>query len=1003
MQTNTCGKTDTTSTVATAPLKNSFSFGVFAATFPKDQPVSIEVPSGNDRKIRIYGMKMPVSSAACPALNLNDPNTDQLLNGFTPPVFLGEATNINMSPGATVTVPVPITSVIDTTNYFDNCNGKDSGNGNQNPGDGNKPYLRLEGLYGFMHFDNGSQAPIHIKPITTGVCIPVSLSIFTPSNTGSNSYSVQAPLTISFPPVTEVEFHQNNSCNDAVLNSVTISTGASSRPGLFMKVLNPGPTYSFNLGLSSTSEVTYSSDGAFDVGMPVLSFNFPATAPTRLVNNKCYPFKALLFEADGKTPLNTTLNSLTFGGSGASRVYASSSLDGKTCSSALSNFSITASSESPVMYYQTPTTGSFSDNLFVSGPFAVVNSTAVQTSLLSEPINGDAVATSLVFDIPAVIEVNQCVPVRISLRNQSLFVPAPTSFKMQLGLTSNAVGNFYANSQCGGNPFRSSGAFPNELSWNEGDFTKTIYFKPLLTSAGTAIELKNTPLGIRPSSQTQSAIFTISSPSTGVYGYFASFPNFFQATNIPSINFNGPGKTYPMPILTSAGVNVGCHRGSPNGTDCSALISVGPVLNWAFADIQADSDIWLTFGDSSGVVRYSIWLKPSNLFGTSKNYVDCPVGNILSGSNLNPSLMSSGGVYCLTSGSSIDMANTNISLANSDLYGPVDQSAQINFTGSGFIDFGNPGIPRHIGNVTLNALAGTTASQFIDIAGSGNQVWIDNVKLRMNGNLANFSGININSANSFVNIYSLSGDTPISGASTGINFIKSVNLDSTKILTISGVDLINDQITNLTGITILDNLETSISLAKFKYNGLSQAISVSNTSGGSFHTNLTALDWNIISNGGNAVPNVQISQAALVTLSNSYLEKQNIAAVTLQVTGANVNLSHNTFVQNMDASAVGLNGTNTINNFAHNQFVRFATAAANPYPISLTTGTINSPDVSSSGTNLFCSLNAGNGWDASNRVGFVANSGLFDRTNTYSASLIGASYIFNNRCTSRNP
>ncbi len=281
MRTNYCQKA--------LDKSQTFKFGVFAGSFAKGQSISLDVPSGSSRNIRMYGLKKPSTSSECPVLN--GQGADNLLSGFSPPYFLGESVPTEMAVGATITVNLPIVASIDPQAFFNDCSGPDfgsktPGSGNDSdPGKSNRPYFRVEGLYNFNIIEN----PSFSRGMTKGSCYPVAFANFQPCNGGvCTPYVLQNPLTVNITGfkvfATDVECITDLNA----ISSFTIPAGQSRLPAngqVFMRMpLNAYGYTSTNLNdvisISSTAEVEFTQPSYTHIDFvkpKIIVTNAPAT------------------------------------------------------------------------------------------------------------------------------------------------------------------------------------------------------------------------------------------------------------------------------------------------------------------------------------------------------------------------------------------------------------------------------------------------------------------------------------------------------------------------------------------------------------------------------------------------------------------------------------------------------------------------------------------------------------------------------------------------------
>jgi hypothetical protein len=959
---------------------NHFKFGEFAGSVAKGNKIELEVSSGESRYIRIYGMKKSATATECP--NLMGSGNDSALAGFSPPYLLGETGGISMPPGKEVSVNVTMASTIAAASYINHCQGPkmgDSGsslpptNGETpNPGTNNKPYLRIEGLYGYGHFDGS--AHFTIKPITIGKCIPVSFKTFF---NGSN-YLMTSPVTINLPDQSDVEFYfEDSSCanSGALVSSVTIGAGSSGgQAGYTMKVKNPGLTqYDFPLTLSST-EVEYHSDGMFQVGKPIMRSNLPAT----LAYNSCYPFRIQSFEADGVTPLmySGSVNLSLSNGSIYSVRTNSSTCNGSSATSS-SNFSF--QTESDLRYIQTGASGSLSRNLSITGPGPLLSMYTVDISLANDTAGFDILPTGLSLTVPANIDVNRCYKATLKIVSSSNHnVPMPFGYTMIAKFKSNnklAVSAFSDNS-CSGSI--------ETVNFMEGDYSKDIFVKGRMIAGTVNISVSGDYLALRGDSNS----FNIVAPA-GPHLSFNSLPNFGNARFIGSHEFTGVGSSLPVMITVPAGTVVDCIRES-NQSSCNAQMS-GATFNWNFGDAQAGSGF--RFEANINNTRRQIRFNPFEIYG-SLTFKSC--NHIHSGAFAEGALSATGGnVNCLTSGSSLNIASTNAEIGGLEIIGTSDQTASFLINGGYRVHSSNAGAGTLLANVKLLS-QNTTAS--------GNM-------LEINNNVNNFEF-----NNSHIHFSSVA-----SSLTTGIYIqgtVGSVNIRNSSVLATSGgnvgymIHLYNSDNVNIEDVGVLSNGSSIVGiygdggsvrdshipwLKSFKYSGDGKAIYLYSASG--YYSRITnAVDLEILAS-SSSNPAIELQGKAQLTLKDSFIETTGTNQFQLRGTGANValDLQRNIFAQNYDYYALYFSALN-VSEFKNNQFVKKGASSTSIIPIYAT----SAPSLSSSdpNSNLFCAPGSSYAWAVGNKVtGSFSGSYLGSSSQNSQA---GPSYANNNHCTYRN-
>jgi hypothetical protein len=279
MRSNSCEKSSDKS--------QGFKFGVFAGAMGKEQTITLEVPSGASRTIRLYGMKKPTATALCPGIVAA--GADSLLSGFSAPYFLGESKPTEMLPGTTVSVEIPVVAAIDSSAYFDDCMGPSFGSGT-GPGGGSndpgKPYLRIEGLHTFNKVENPSFA----RPLVRGACYPITFKTFKPCTGGvCEAYALQNLLTINTGPNIKIFTSEGDCQSDSfAVSSFNILPGQTQIPvsGNYFLRVPLGQIGMFNTDLSNEVSISGTEEVNFnqplftniDIAKPKITFsNLPSS------------------------------------------------------------------------------------------------------------------------------------------------------------------------------------------------------------------------------------------------------------------------------------------------------------------------------------------------------------------------------------------------------------------------------------------------------------------------------------------------------------------------------------------------------------------------------------------------------------------------------------------------------------------------------------------------------------------------------------------------------
>lgn len=959
---------------------NHFKFGVFAGSIAKGQKISLEVPAGNDRVIKIYGMKKAANSVNCPQIADSKGNVDAALSGFSPPFFLGERGSVAMPAGQEITVDIALLAAINSATYFDSCKGplmgdisgdNDGDPNNPYPGGNEGPYMRLEGLYTYGGRDNA--AHVTKKTITIGKCIPVTLNTY---NNGG-PYALMASLTATLPPQSEVEFYAGDpSCAmmGAKVTSITIPLGAAKSGNFYMKLKNFAISqYEFKFTLSST-EVRYNSDGVFQIGRPKMRANLPPL----LVNNLCYPFRIQSFEADGSTPYTFSGNVNISANSGS--IYSMRS-SASTCNTgtATTNAIFSAQPDSTILYFQAPASGVFSNGINIIGPSPILGEYEIQNVSATQVAGADNVPTHIQMNMPASIEVNKCYKVTLKVMNRAganVPVPIGTVLNADLRVSDPLVGSFYVNSDCAGQG--------NWTSLMNEQYSTDIYFRAHMAQPSVQLFANSDYMMIKGASPT---FATIAAPAPNLM--FASLPSFNKAETIGSHEFTGPGNTLPVGLSIPAGDSVKCVR-MMDQSDCTSKIT-GSVFNWSFNDAFENYTFQFSI-NHQGTYRDLVFA-PTTIYG-SKFFRQCD--RVLTGVVNLASITSVGGnVNCLASGSVVNVASGGLDLSGLEIIGSTNQMSTIS-TNSGYIKWvTSTSTASVLANVTVSSTVSASAGYMAEVNNYSDGLDISNTHFLFNSAAASLSiALKVFNSMGYINLRSVSFV-----ATPGGNTASMISVQDSDNVHLNNLDFTNNN-TSAVGIHLnAGSLRSSKvpTLTSYKFNGTGKAISIY---GSSFKSEITSADKLEIQSTTNTGAPIDLSGYSLMNLKNSMVT-QNGATFLYKINGASatLNMEKTVSVQLGDYYAMDVYNS-TLSNFKDNHFIK--TGGSNSYaPIVSTSATINSPDPSS---NLFCATSTTTQWTMANSANKVM--GAF--TGTYSANSlhptsVGATAIEQNHCTTRNP
>lgn len=203
-------------TANTCTMNNGVSFktgrpyGPYVFLNSTSQEISLSVPSGDSRVIRVMGFS--TSTGAC--LDFGDDVDD--------PHVIAESSPTTLVPGKNQVLEM--TMAFDSGKALDSCEGADFNGGGG--GGYNGPYLRVEGLYNYDVGENPAA-----KLLTRGVCYPVSFMPYEPCN-GGGVCTPKTPATDLVVTLANNDvkfFGAKSACetNSAPLLSVTMTGGVS--------------------------------------------------------------------------------------------------------------------------------------------------------------------------------------------------------------------------------------------------------------------------------------------------------------------------------------------------------------------------------------------------------------------------------------------------------------------------------------------------------------------------------------------------------------------------------------------------------------------------------------------------------------------------------------------------------------------------------------------------------------------------------------------------------
>ena len=805
-------------------------------------------------------------------------------------------------------------------------------------GQSNGPYLRLEGLYNFQQ--NG----VNLKPLTLNQCVPVSLKTYQAGAGTATPFALINSLTVTLPASSDVAFYPNSNCTSASTSSVQISAGSSTNTGsLSMKVVNSALTsYQFNLSLS-TSEIGYNPDVAFNIGKPVLKYNLPSA----LSASTCYPVKALMFAADGVTPMSTsaTINIDATSLGANSVLYDTVGCTGSTPTSV----SFSSSNVSNTFYLNTGTTPAGS--LGFSGASSYSSSGSTVTAM---PAGQGQVATKLGVAITGSLIANQCSKIKISLQTEGGY-DLPIANTTSVKITAPGVaGAFFGNPDCSGS------AMSGDFSLNAGDFAGFVYFMPFQTSANAQITA-NAGAGL-----TNTVSAAVLAPSTSMSIYPTNLPDFHGSQYVGSHEFTAnTGTSLLINFAVPAGSQIYCTKDDTPMTDCSSLVS-GSTFEWPLSEASTNTGsnivgYWLRA--SVAGQNASFYFKPGNVYGSNFQVKTC--ASVITPQSLDSFSFVSGsptGVNCLASGSYTLTVQKN--LPGYEIIGKSDLSSVLNLTAAGELYAGGSAASNIVvANLTINDTSTSTSRGAIrsyNLTPAG--LAISHIAINMTlSSSFNLSGIKMQGTSGVLSVDNVTITTSSTNGGSS-NYGIYMDSDSGTSNTISNVSITNTSGTAFDAIYIAGSTAASqlVSLKDYSFSGVGAGLRMYGP-GSSYSASIgTASRLKILSQDSSGKDAIMLDSYGSLTMQDSFIKNLSQYHIRLNDVHSTISLSRNVFQAPGDAYSIVDFGS-PLSEFVGNQFVRTGGTTGTYALYATASSAINSTDPTS---NLFCSnsTSAGSAW-----------------------------------------
>lgn len=252
---------------STNPVGN-FDFGFLVGMIGKNEIATLEIPSGKDRFIKLVGVRKPVDKLdiACPNI-LNKTNESSNLDGFSKGYVLGEVGMLDLQPGATLDVNIPVKYEIDQTAYVEDCYGELLGP-KKSPGNS------VSGPYVNVNVKNSAYNSVSNQQIMTkDVCYPVDIGLYVGNGlTYTSTSDTQVDLSLNGIG----SFYADSSCAGLLSSNKVILAGTSktNENELYFKPTVLG-VKNLNLLVQNNSESIGTSNTYWNIGNKKIRFIGP--------------------------------------------------------------------------------------------------------------------------------------------------------------------------------------------------------------------------------------------------------------------------------------------------------------------------------------------------------------------------------------------------------------------------------------------------------------------------------------------------------------------------------------------------------------------------------------------------------------------------------------------------------------------------------------------------------------------------------------------------------